>query len=896
MPEFPGTLIPPRLSAAPSSPVTGQIYYHTGAKELRYWDGTAWVTPSTLEIGNAYTEAMAGNMTIAEISSSNVNEDHVWMENFRITGMAAPVDDWDAATKAYVDANAGGGGTMVAGDSPFFTPAGWCNAVGMSGVWRTLSTKSGTSPGVQAPAGSFIENADGSITLVEAGVYTIKATAAFVAAGIQAVSIGTTSDAENYWDKGLDISGGANATQHAAATVKVNAGQKVYVTAFGPSSTAALYYFSIVRESGVKGDKGDVGGTMGACNFQQNPGTGGTTVIAPTPASYVLLPVASTFTADPSSGAFTRNANGSVKVLQTGWYDLAATLGTSGSMSAGGRMIAVLSPDAGTTHYTRHDDQFLAGQFPFFSLSTTVYLTAGTDVGFYIYLPNTLGPAAGFNCMAFSIARSGGPKGDKGDPGGIVSDVPGFEAWLSANSPTKAANALWPIVFPNKSAQSDASFDTSTGRYTVPETGWYTFSGQSVCDANMTFGSGTFWITALLKNGALYREFPIQPHVAGWQYRVGGSLQVYAVQGDYFELGFRYNDSVAHGCQGGSQYTYFTGKKMTGAKGDPGDPQTPVEPNHARYALTVTGTLNAWSTPMLPTKINDSGDVGAFTVINPHPLTGGPAIVVRDYGVYHVSVQTTPPPTAYRHLHQLRANGSFMKQVDTGLTTTAAGVAPTGDSDFDLVMAAGTVLDVVSYTNLAGAVAGHFSITRLVQGQPGPRGDPGPPLPVGGAAGEALIKASASPQDAQWAIPKGSLIYATQVRGASNAMKAILSTQVITIDAAGSIALAISYTPPVDAWMEIVFHCGQMEKTDAAYALGYTQIRCTDADGLLTGVQTESQHSTVQTIITRQITRLLKLNANTNYYADIVFSAAAGTWRYYQGADYLWMTAKVWTR
>lgn len=110
MPEFSGTLIPPRLSAAPSSPVTGQIYYHTGAKELRYWDGTAWITPSTLEIGNAYTEAMAGNMTIAEISSSNVNEDHVWMENFRITGMAAPVDDWDAATKAYVDANAGGGG------------------------------------------------------------------------------------------------------------------------------------------------------------------------------------------------------------------------------------------------------------------------------------------------------------------------------------------------------------------------------------------------------------------------------------------------------------------------------------------------------------------------------------------------------------------------------------------------------------------------------------------------------------------------------------------------------------------------------------------------------------------------------------------------------------------
>jgi len=43
MPSFPGTLIPPQLATAPSSPVVGQMYYDTATNRLYWWDSTQWV-------------------------------------------------------------------------------------------------------------------------------------------------------------------------------------------------------------------------------------------------------------------------------------------------------------------------------------------------------------------------------------------------------------------------------------------------------------------------------------------------------------------------------------------------------------------------------------------------------------------------------------------------------------------------------------------------------------------------------------------------------------------------------------------------------------------------------------------------------------------------------------
>ena len=46
MPEITGTLKPPRLAAAPGSPVKGQMYFNTAMSKLLWWDGAAWVDPS----------------------------------------------------------------------------------------------------------------------------------------------------------------------------------------------------------------------------------------------------------------------------------------------------------------------------------------------------------------------------------------------------------------------------------------------------------------------------------------------------------------------------------------------------------------------------------------------------------------------------------------------------------------------------------------------------------------------------------------------------------------------------------------------------------------------------------------------------------------------------------
>jgi len=51
MPQFTGRLRTPRLSAAPSSPVTGEMYYDTGTNTLYWWNGTAWISAS----GGAFT-------------------------------------------------------------------------------------------------------------------------------------------------------------------------------------------------------------------------------------------------------------------------------------------------------------------------------------------------------------------------------------------------------------------------------------------------------------------------------------------------------------------------------------------------------------------------------------------------------------------------------------------------------------------------------------------------------------------------------------------------------------------------------------------------------------------------------------------------------------------------
>jgi hypothetical protein len=59
MPQFPGTRVVPKLTAAPASPTAGQVYYDTGTNTLYVWNGTLWVPAGAgAELG--YDQITAG--------------------------------------------------------------------------------------------------------------------------------------------------------------------------------------------------------------------------------------------------------------------------------------------------------------------------------------------------------------------------------------------------------------------------------------------------------------------------------------------------------------------------------------------------------------------------------------------------------------------------------------------------------------------------------------------------------------------------------------------------------------------------------------------------------------------------------------------------------------------
>jgi hypothetical protein len=211
--------------------------------------------------------------------------------------------------------------------STFITP--------VATTWTTLPIGLGGGETID-PAGSFVRNADGSVTAVAAGWYEINASAQgnAVSTSVQ-VSIGTAANVLGMYALDGDSGSAAFPRASTSCVVLLTAGQKVFAT--GWCSTTAqigLTAFSIARVGGPKGDPGPWRGAWAA----------GTAYAVGDAVSYASGGVTATYRRTVSGTTV-----GAPSSDTTNW-ELIASGGSIGA--AGGQAVTFLVGDGSATSFT----------------------------------------------------------------------------------------------------------------------------------------------------------------------------------------------------------------------------------------------------------------------------------------------------------------------------------------------------------------------------------------------------------------------------------------------------------------------------------------------------------------------------------------------------------------
>lgn len=261
------------LASAPSSPVTGQIYYDTSTSKLYFWDGTSWVAASgssgfTQEQIEDFIATMltAGTQTgitltyndgvpsvdfvVGALHTLPAPTGSLSLNSQKITNLATPTASTDGATKGYVDSAINGtswkNAARVATTAAGTLASSFENGDSVDGV--TLATGDRIlikNQGTASENGLYVVNASGAPTrasdadtaaelpnmavFIEEG--TVNADTAWVLTTNAPITVGSTSltyaqfaGAGSYVaGNGLDLTGNTFSVNVDNSTIEINA-------------------------------------------------------------------------------------------------------------------------------------------------------------------------------------------------------------------------------------------------------------------------------------------------------------------------------------------------------------------------------------------------------------------------------------------------------------------------------------------------------------------------------------------------------------------------------------------------------------------------------------------------------------------------------------------------
>ena len=367
----------------------------TGAAGTPTWRGD-WSAAATYQQGQAVYFEGASYVAKGPLTGSSQSP-------------SALPSQWDFLAKQGAQGVQGiPGGALGAASFSHYAPPSTAGVSLAAFTWKTLPLE-----GVSNidPAGSFTVNADGSVTPTESGWYQVNAVGVVKSAYSDVLTIaldnGPNHTGTNYAWVGAPGSANQFPRVPIAAAVYLLGGSKIFVSANTPAGTTAyLQHLSIARVGGTQGEKGDPG-TFQYGYQQYYPG-----VIVNVPATgWKSIPIGMVGgqTIEPA-GAFTKNADGSITVVNEGWYQVNTTVSSD--------IGEVIRVSIGTAPDSEGALGVMFGDSGYADLSVGAKLVAGTKL--YV---NVRPQGDGGNCQVdtFSVLRTGagatGATGAQGLPG-----------------------------------------------------------------------------------------------------------------------------------------------------------------------------------------------------------------------------------------------------------------------------------------------------------------------------------------------------------------------------------------------------------------------------------------------------------------------------------------------